>query len=69
MLQTASSISEKLLNMAWLCEISNIYVFTYLPDWVLLSALMGKKEKNSCFSLLFNPCERERSKERKKKVI
>lgn len=68
MLQTASSISEKLLNMAWLCEISNIYVFTYLPDWVLLSALMGKK-KNSCFSLLFNPCERERSKERKKKVI
>lgn len=69
MLQTASSISEKLLNMAWLCEISNIYVFTYLPDWVLLSALMGKKEKIPASPCCFNPCERERSKERKKKVI
>lgn len=68
MLQTASSISEKLLNMAWLCEISNIcfYIFTRLGTFICIN---GKKRKNSCFSLLFNPCERERSKERKKKVI
>lgn len=67
MLQTASSISEKFFNMAWLCEISNIYVFTYLPEWVLLSALMAKKEKipaSPC--CLIHAKEKGPKKERKK---
>lgn len=66
MLQTASSISEKLLNMAGLCEISNIYVFTYLPDWVLLSALMGKKKIPASPCCLIHAKEKGPKKERKK---
>lgn len=66
MLQTASSISEKLLNMAWLCEISNIcfYIFTRLGTFICIN---GKKEKipaSPC--CLIHAKEKGPKKERKK---